>query len=496
VSAPRAEELASEFLFQTRHDPYSYVRGAYPWGVEGTMLEKFEGPREWQADELQGLGEHLRSERTRFTPYRSSVASGHGIGKSAMMAWLMEWGIGTFPEARGRITANTETQLRTITWPELHKWHAMNATREFFKLDGTVLRSANPSYHDTWRMDATPWSEHNPDSFHGLHNLGKRIIVLFDEASGISDIIWEVVEGALTDAGTEIIWVVFGNPTNPIGRFYQTHNLHRDVWRHRQIDSRSVPGTNIDQAEQWIKMYGEDSDFVRVRVKGEFPRSGSNQLIPTQDVLDAQADEDIAPNMYDPLIFGLDVARFGQDQSVLMTRKGQVAGIHGTHKWRGLATTELVDAVIPKIIELRPHHIFVDGGGVGGGVVDLLRHRGFDVIEINFGSKPSNPDYANKRAEMWVRMRDWLAKGASIPWHDVDLFADLTNQTYLFQEGRTNALQLTSKADMARDGLPSPDTADALALTFAHQVAPVVHPSERTVRSSATAETDYDEGWR
>ena len=486
-------EIAAKILVETVNKPLDFVEAVYPWGVEGTVLEN-KSIRDWQRDELIAIGEHLASP-TWATPYRSSTASGHGIGKSTLIAWLIHWGITTMVDAVGVVTANTESQLRTKTWPEMRKWYAMLAVKQFFRPDNTVFRSNDPNFEDTWRFDAIPWSANNTEAFAGLHNEGKRIVLLYDEGSAIDDKIWEVSEGALTDMDTQILWVVFGNPTRPVGRFYQTHNIHRHRWRHRQIDSRTVEGTNKQQMEEWVEDYGEDSDFVRVRVRGMFPRSGSNQLISTETVMDAQA-RDEGPRVHDPLIFGLDVAREGTDESVLQTRKGCAAGIHGTFKWRGLNNVQLAREVAAKIIELKPHHVFIDGGGPGGGVVDILRDlHHFDVTEVSFGSSPHNPDYANKRAEMWCDMRDWLRDKGCIPWNDTDLANELTNQTYHYRENKAQDLILTPKKLMKADGLPSPDNGDALALTFAELVQPVTHPDSSYVGSSDTAETDYDEGW-
>lgn len=492
MSKAEAQGVAASYLARVRHDPLLFVETAYPWGVEGSLLEHAKGPRDWQREQLVMLGEHLSDPEKRFTPYRSSVASGHGIGKSCLISWLIHWGICTMVDSKGVLTANTESQLRTKTWPELDKWTHMLACREYFRADNTVFRSNELEL--TWRCDAIPWSANNTEAFAGLHNEGKRVLLLFDEASAIDDKIWEVSEGAMTDAGTEIIWIVFGNPTRPQGRFYHTHNLHRHRWVHRQIDSREVEGTNKQQLNEWVQDHGEDSDFVRVRVRGMFPRSGSNQLIPTETVTEAQQ-RDVSPSFTDPLIFGIDVARFGDDQSVLQTRKGVAAGIHGTFKWRGLDNVQLADQIALKIIELKPHHVFIDGGGPGGGVCDVLKHRGFDVNEISFGSKPRNPDYANKRAEMWCEMRDWIVTEGSIPWNDPDLASELMNQTYYYRENKQQDLVLTPKDVMKREGLPSPDNADALALTFAEVVQPLTQPDRGFVRDAETAETEYVEGW-
>lgn len=493
-----AVELAAQLLAKTVHDPYEFVLRAFPWGEPGTILADKTGPRAWQAEMLQAIGEHLRGPN-RFLPCRIAVASGHGIGKSAFISFVTLWGIFTKINARGVVTANTEKQLRTKTWPELEKWFRLCVLREYFQLDTTVLRSADPEFAGTWRMDMTPWSETNTEAFQGLHNEGIRILALFDEASAIHDRVHEVAEGALTDENTEVILVLLGNPTRPTGRFYEVHSNPKISrrWIHRNIDARDVEGTNKQLHQQWIDDYGEDSDFVRVRVRGLFPKAAFNQLISLSLIDEARA-RDIAPRMTDPLVCGIDVARFGDDKSVLRFRKGLCADIFPSHNWRGLSITQLADQIIPLLVEYKPHYVNIDGGGVGGGLVDVLRDKGFHVYEVNFGSAARDPKkYANKRTEMWADVKNWLEAGGSLPWDDEDLANDLVNQTYTIRETRENSMLLTPKDVMKKDGLPSPDDGDALALTFAQLVSPLADPRETWVLpSSQLAETEYVRRWR
>src|SRR5712664_3736470 len=268
-----------------RFDPLGYVLFAFPWGVAGTVLADEEGPEPWQRDILERLGKSLLSDSSGvLSPseaLRIAVASGHGIGKSALVAWIILWALSTLSDTRGIVTANTEGQLRTKTWPELAKWLALCANRHWFTYTATSLHSARPGRDKTWRVDAITWSENNTEAIAGLHNKGKRAFALFDEASAIPEGVWETVEGALTDAGTELFWAAFGNPTRTSGRFRECFAggrfAHR--WSPQQIDSRSVSMTNKAQIATWVKDYGEDSDFVSVRVKGVFPRAGTMQFI-------------------------------------------------------------------------------------------------------------------------------------------------------------------------------------------------------------------------
>jgi len=491
VSVAKPSLLAAASLAQYTHNPLGFVMSQYPWG-QGSLRNE-DGPRPWQKEVLLRVGDHLSNPKTRFTPLQIAISSGHGIGKSALISWLVQWGVGTFEDCRGIVTANTEGQLRTKTWPEMAKWSNMMAARDFFRLEGTTFKARH--FEKTWRVDAIPWSETNPEAFSGLHNKGKRLLILFDEASAIHEKIWEAIAGALTDAGTEIIFICFGNPTRPKGNFFDCFNRMRHRWWHRQIDSRTVPGTNTALYAEWEEDYGEDSDFFRVRVRGVFPRSGSDQLIPYALVTAAQQRDDVSPRISDPLIFGLDVARFGDDKSVLWPRKGRVAGIHGgPWDWRGLGNVELAERVTKKIIELKPHVVNIDGGGPGGGVIDTLRAWGYTVNEVQFGAKAFDSDYANRRAEMWCTGKKWLEEGGSIPHWANDLANDLTNQTYSYKEDGTQALILTPKKVMKSDGYPSPDEGDAFMLTHAIPVHPITDVS-RGLGDVTSAITEYPGGW-
>jgi hypothetical protein len=463
--------LAQE-LKRYRHDPLRFVLYAYPWGVPGTALEGRTGPEPWQREVLEYIGEELRAGRF---PIRIAVASGHGIGKSALMAWIRGWSMTTLAHTKGRVTANTETQLRTTTLPEFAKWHGMQIGREWFEGNFSYRYKHNPAHGETWRFDAVAWSETRTEAFAGLHNAGNRIVVLYDEASAIADTVWETTEGALTDANTEILWLAFGNPTRATGRFAECWGRHRASWWTKRVDSRTVSFTDKRLIDSWIDAYGEDSDFVRVRVKGERPRAAATQFIPF-DLAEGAATREAECWPSDAMVIGVDVARFGDDQSVIVRRRGRDARTWAPLKYRGLDTMQLAARVAEINASDRPDAIFVDEGGVGGGVVDRLRQLGVPVTGVNFGAKPDSGTlqelggmgerYANKRAEMWGTMRAWLPRGA-IP-NDRELIDDLTGVEYGYNAD--NAIQLERKEDMKKRGLSSPDIADALALTFAYPV--------------------------
>ena len=843
------ESQLINLIARTSNDPYRFVRVGFPWGEAGTELAAETGPDEWQKAVLTQMRDGLRSGTIKSAgeAIQIAVSSGHGPGKSALVAWCILWALSTFEDTRGVVSANTETQLRTKTWPELAKWHRLFIAKHWFTFTATALASVDPEHEKTWRMDAIPWSERNTEAFAGLHNQGKRIIVVFDEAchddrtevltedgwkmfaaldgterlltknqsthvaeymhpkrlfrahrqgemieyrrrgasicvtpnhrmhhqiwlgrqgkwsdwrwneagklsgayhkmardikweapdlqafiipaysgprktwpartvagddwmrflgwwmaeghltfrcgrinavgitqkshetlreiaalcerlgfiprlymdsstpqliiqdaalgnwllqlgrgalnkrapecvrmasarqqrlfldafiagdgywpgrsraimytsspkladdlqeialkagaisvltkrplagvkskfkthiatssvdgfvvsaqwgkssilwrqnkttripydgmvycaelpanhllftrrdgytlwsgnSAIPDIIWETTEGALTDRDTQILWLVFGNPTRNTGRFRECFGRFRHRWLCHQVDSRTAKMTNKAQIAEWVADYGEDSDFVRVRVRGVFPRAGSMQFIAGDVVAEAMRRDPNVATVFDPLIMGVDVARFGSAQSVIAFKRGRDARTLDWIKMRGVDTMTLAAEVTRLYDLLHPDALFVDGGGVGGGVVDRLRMLKVPVVEVQFGGKTTYTAqkdegavvYANKRAEMWGAMRDWLV-GAAIP-DDRELEADLTGVEYGYciKDGR-DAIILEKKEDMAKRGLASPDVADALALCFAFEVAKSDH---RIEARQGRFESEYD----
>jgi hypothetical protein len=298
-----------------------------------------------------------------------------------------------------------------------------------------------------------------------------------DEASAIANGIWEATDGCMTDKGTQRIWCVFGNPNLPEGRFKECFpgGAQAHIWKHRTVDSRTVSFTDKEELNSWVRMYGEDSDFVRVRVRGVFPRAGSMQFIP-EDVVVEAFNREVEVYRNDPFVIGVDVARFGDDASVIYFRKGRDGRTHPPIKMRGVDTMTLAGRVAEEAANYRADAIFIDGTGVGGGVVDRLRQLRVHCFDINFGSKPDRVfdgladgiAFANKRAEMWGSMREWLKIGAI--QNDPDLRAELIGVHYAFTAKQE--IQLERKEDMKKRGLASPDIADALALTFAYFVMP------------------------
>ena len=482
MSALTPEDELIDFIPTFSLNPLGYVMAAFDWGKG--ELSKFDGPDEWQKDILTAIGEALKDGKiTVEEAIQIAVASGHGIGKSALVSWIILWAISTYEDTKGVVTANTETQLKTKTWSELSKWHRLCINGHWFTLTATALFSKDPAHEKEWRIDQIAWSERNTEAFAGLHNQGKRIILIFDEASAIPDTIWEVSEGALTDSDTEIIWCCFGNPTRNLGRFRECFKggkfAHR--WQHRQIDSRSVKITNKGQIQKLIEDYGEDHDLVRVRVKGTFPSASSNALLGPDDVRESMG-RAYKPGMFDyaAVIVGVDVARQGDDSSCIARRQGQV--VFPLRPMRVPDTTLVGHQVGLYCVQNEADACFVDAtGGYGAGVIDTMRSTNHDAIEVYFNGSASDKQYFNKRAEMYFELAKWVKAGGSLP-DDPELLEELCAVTYRFQGDK---FRLDEKDDVKELIGRSPDKADAVALTFAYPVA-------KKPPGSASKSKDYD----
>lgn len=468
------EQQLIERIAGFRHDPHGYALFAFPWG-EG-VLEGVSGPRAWQRDVLKEIGNHLANPETRYTPCRIGRASGHGIGKSALISIIIKWGLDTCVDTRIITTANTESQLLTKTSPEIAKWAGLAITADWFKATATALISTVKGREKSWRADLVTWSVNNTEAFAGLHNQGKRIILIFDEASGIDAKVWEVALGALTDENTEIIFLAFGNPTLNTGTFREIFGKLRSLWKTKQIDSRTVEGTNKAYLDELVATYGIDSDIVKVRVLGQFPSASSLQFIPS-DIVQAARERTIDHLPSDPVIFGVDCARFGDDHSTLAIRCGRDAKSRPWKRWHHMDAMTLAGDIALEAQRWKPDAIFVDAGNIGAAVVDRLRQLEVpNVFEVWFGAKGRDAEWAkgvriktkNKRAEMWASMRAWLSHGA-IP-DEQAIEDDLTGVEYGFAADQS--IELEKKEHMKARGLASPDDADALACTFAEPVMP------------------------
>lgn len=456
-------ELAKD-IASFRHNLSDYVKYNFQWGKGD--LERHGGPDKWQSDLYAYIDKCLATNP--YEPIRIAIKAGHGVGKSASVAHIIKWAMDTCVDTKIVVTANTQNQLMQKTSPELAKWHRNSLTKSWCDCTATMLKSNAKGHEATWRCDFTPWSKTNTEAFAGLHNEGRRIVVIFDESGGIDDPIWDVVEG-VNDANTEIIHLRLGNPTRNTGRFRECFGAMAHRWHGVTVDSRSSKFTNHAELQKMIDDEGEDSDMVRVRIKGEFPRSASNQLISGEDI-DTCMNRIGNPLQYQhaSIVLGVDIARFGLDRTCIMLRQGRYASI--LHTLRGNDLMQVTGAIVSAIREHKPQLVFLDGVGLGAGPFDRLIELGYKNIVCVDNKMLANAQdknrYKDLRVEMWDRMRKWI-EGESILPKNPELKADLENiQCYYTSTG---IMYLESKDQMKARGLASPDLADALALTFAQE---------------------------
>ncbi len=459
-----------------KDDPLKFVMYLFPWGQPGTPLEHFQGPRKWQRQVLTQLAEHIKQNNGKvdFDTFRMAVSSGRGIGKSALVSWLVIWMLATRIGSTTIVSANSEAQLRSVTWAEITKWLSMALNSHWFEVSATRVMPAKwltelverdlklgTRY---WGVEGRLWSAENPDAYAGVHNFA-GVMLVFDEASGIDDAIWSVAAGFFTENTPNRFWLAFSNPRRNSGYFYECFNSKRDFWNNQIVDAREVEGTDKQVYQQIIDEYGPDSTQAHVEVYGQFPNASDDQFIGARTVDEAMA----RPRYKDtsaPIVIGVDPARFGSDSTVIAVRQGR--DIVAIRKYQGDDTMTVVGYVIDAIEEYKPALVVIDEGGVGGGVVDRLKEQRYKIRGINFGIKSKNPlMWGNKRAEMWGAMREWL-KTASIP-KDRYLKSDLIGP--LMKPDSKGTIFLESKKDMKSRGLASPDAADAIAVTFAFPVA-------------------------
>jgi hypothetical protein len=454
-------------LTQLVDKPLAYTYWAFPWG-QGELRGE-DGPDTWQRDVLLELEEGLR---TTESAVRIAVSSGNGIGKGALTAWVVQWFLVTRPQCKGIVTANTGDQLSTKTWAEVAKWVHLSRVGHWMHWQATKL--SNLLSPDTWFISALPWSKERPEAMAGLH--APYVLVILDEASAIADSIWDTLEGAMTTH--RAIWLAFGNPTRNSGRFKELFpgGLYQDQWQTRRIDSRTCKKANRAQHEEWIRLRGLDSDFVKIHVLGEHPSQSEEQFIGSDLVTLAQQREP-APYMHLPKVLGADVATTGT--GCLLLRQGSKI------LWSELYHNKQPDEWAALITSVMDHHqpdaTFVDAVGVGAGVWALLRHTHHAVIAVNgahavpetisLPSMPSDRDmFYNMRACMWGRMKEDLRQGLCLPPAMTELARELQAPQWTY--AGANKILLESKEDMRARGVASPHTADALSMGYYSIVRP------------------------
>lgn len=412
-------------------------------------------PDEWQAEALNALANQARV----------AIRSGHGVGKTALESWAICWFLFTRPFCKVPCTAPTRDQVNNILWSEISKWlKRSELLTELFEWQKTkVCFRAQPE-----RWAALAKSAARPENMAGFHET--HLLFVLDEASGIDDGIFEAVEGALTTSDAKLL--ICGNPTRNSGFFKRAFFEDRELYATFKVSSADSNRVANEYCQRLIRQYGEDSDVVRVRVYGEFPKTEADGLI-ALELVEAASNRELEP--VGELVIGVDVARFGDDETVIQPRIGACALKPEISRKANLMAT--VGRIVRKVTELMTAHklnratINVDDDGVGGGVTDRLRevfaekNLRVTVNGCHNGGKAHDPHYANWATETWFALRDRFVSGdISIPRDEV-LTAQLSTRKY--QLTSSDKLILEDKRSYKRRCSRSPDRADALVLAFA-----------------------------
>jgi len=471
TSSRDAEQELHELIGSFYDDPYGFVRVCFSWGQPGP-LQPYSGPDRWQCEFLEWLGDAIKERKFDgvhpVMPIRAAVSSGHGIGKGALTGMLVAFLMSTRRDAKGVITANTNTQLQDKTWANVDIWVKRCLTAHWFELNSSIMY--RKGFRSSWKCSPQTCDPDNSEAFAGQHNVASTSFYVNDEDSNVPEAIHEVQEGGLTD-GEPMIFLM-GNPTRRRGSFYDIVFGGKDrAWKTWIIDARTCQFPNKQLLREQEEEWGEDSD--RFRVRGLPPRAEDAQFIDSGRVTAAQK-RHVAVLPDEPLVAGCDLAWGGADANVIRFRRGRDARSIPPIRIPGeltrdpsVLTNRLADVLSREYDGQRVAMLFLDSAGIAGAVGTRLRALGFDnICEVNFGADSPDQKARYFRDFMWMKLRDWLLTGAIDS--DPRLETDLTGPG--LREDLKQRIWLESKKEMKARDVASPDNADALALTFAQIV--------------------------
>ena len=412
-------------------------------------------PQKWQRKALDAIA----------TNDRVAIKSGHGVGKTAFESWVVLWWLMTHYPCKVAVTANSAHQLSDVLWTEIDRW-ARNMPPAFkdlleFKSDKISLKGAT----DSFAVARTSRRE-NPESLAGFHS--PHMLFVVEEASGVPNVIFETASGALSTPGAKII--MCGNPTRSDGYFYDAFHGDRDKWNCITVSCEEGEYVDPKFIDEMADKYGGDSNVFKVRVLGEFPTQSDDVLLPLHLIEDAVT-RDVEAGPTTPVVWGLDVARFGGDRSALAKRQGNVL-IEPIKTWQNKYLMELAGIVLSEYdavpYSMRPQAIYIDAIGLGAGLADRLRELDMPAVAVSVSETASLKDRFNRlRDELFWGAREWFeARDCHIP-DDGTLMAELSGIRYKYLS--TGKLKVESKDEMKRRGQRSPDVADAFVLTFSGQ---------------------------
>lgn len=450
-------------------------------------------PDPWQVEALRAFANPDR--------HRLAMKACKGPGKTAVLAWLI-WNFllcygeeGDHP--KGAATSITEDNIDDNLWPELAKWQSRS---EFLgrAFDWQKTRIAAKDHPETWFFSKRTWAksadrQRQAETLAGLH--ARFLLFVLDESGGIPDAVMAAAEGGLSTMapGHFLKIVQAGNPTHLEGPLYRACTSERHLWDVIEItgdpdDPRRSTRISVQWAREQIEKYGRDNPWVLVNVYGKFPPGSINALLGPDEV-QAAMQRHIPEDQYSwaQKRLGIDVARFGDDRSVIFPRQG-LASFHPI-EMRGARTTDIAARVmLAKRQWASELELVDDTGHWGHGVIDNLIAAGFGPIGIQFHGPATDPRFRNRRAEGWVTMAEWVQNGGALP-PIPELVGELTTPTYTFVSGKF----VMEDKDQVKQRLGrSPDLADALALTFMLPDMPAGLPGYTHAASQGRASVDYD----
>ena len=438
-----------DFIKLYRTDPVLFVKEVL--GVE---------PDEWQKDFLNAVASGER---------KISIRSGHGVGKSTTASWAMLWFLLTRYPVKVVVTAPTSAQLYDALFAELKRWVKELPPTIQDLLDVKQERIELKASSTEAFISARTSRAEQPEALQGVHS--ENVMLVADEASGVPEAVFEAAAGSMS--GHNALTILLGNPVRSSGFFFETHNRLKDEWWTKRVSCEDSARVSQEYIDDMKSRYGEESNAYRIRVLGEFPRSDDDTIIP-MELLESAKHRDTRAYEDAPIVWGLDVARFGSDSSVLCKRQSNV--VHTLERWRNLDLMQLTGAVVAQYEacdhKSRPAEILVDSIGLGAGVVDRLIELKLPARGINVSESPAmGGTYLNLRAELWHKAKAWLEKrDCKIP-NNEDLIGELATVRYTFTSN--GKIKIESKDDIRKRGLKSPDMADAFVLTFASDAATI-----------------------
>lgn len=416
-----------------------------------------------------------QAEALRLVPKtkRMSIRSGHGTGKDAFAAWVLIWFEATRPYAKSACTAPTARQLSDILWSEISKWLRMSKISDEFVIQKDKIFNKESS-REWWIRAISPSvkasKEEQAETLAGLH--GDHLLLVVDEASGVPDPMYVPLEGALTQEDNRVLLI--GNMTRNTGYFYDTH-FHPTLckqWTRLHWDSRESENVSPTYCEYMATKYGIDSNVFRIRVMGDPPLEDDTSLIPLSWA-EACIDNEIQIPEDSPLYLGVDVARYGDDKSIILPRQGCI--ISPWRTFQGMNTISLGGFINETYSDLDAEGCAVDEVGIGAGVVDWLTlHKMPGIFGINVNTSSANTKkYDRLRDELWCNMRDrcrdrqYSFPGIKLRDEPVSMGQELANElaSVRYSFNKSGGYVIESKRDMRKRGVSSPNIADALGLT-------------------------------